>query len=74
MKEFLQGLGQSVKRIVQSKTVLAAAAGVSVSMAQKAGWLPDIKAVDYVESFFYILCAIFRVTAITDLKTGQPLQ
>lgn len=58
----------TVLRAVRSKTVLSAAAGFGVHFAVKRGWLPEAFWSSALEGVSYILCAVFRVAAVRDLK------
>lgn len=65
---------ESVRNIVQSRTVIAAAAGLVVHVLVNKKLLPDTLVTQGAEAIAYILCAVFRVTATTDLRTGSPLK
>lgn len=81
MKAFLQFLktqaiasAQSLKLIVQSRTVQSCAAGLAVQFAVKKGWLPDNFYTSLVETVTYIFAAIFRVAASANINPANPNQ
>ena len=61
---------QTVWRILRSKAVLTAIAGLLIHLAVRKGYIPDSDTTQAVEAAVLILCGVFRVTATVDLK--QP--
>ncbi len=73
MLDKLKGYAGTVGRSIRSKTVLTAAAGFGVHYCVRKNYLPDVFFTQALEGASYVLCAIFRVAATTDLKSGGGL-
>ena len=61
----------TIQRTLRSKTVLSALAGFGIHAAVRRGWLPDTFFSNALEGLTYILCAVFRVIAKNDVRTGE---
>lgn len=70
----VENWGKTVALSIRSKTVVTAAAGFGVHYCVRKGYIPDTFFSQALEGVAYVLCAIFRVAANTDLKTGGQLQ
>lgn len=66
--------GKTVLRSIRSKTVITAGSGFAVHYCVRRGYIPDTFFSQALEGVAYVLCALFRVAAVSDLKTGGSLQ
>lgn len=63
----------TIWRAVRSKTVIATIAGFGIFFCVRKNWLPDSLLTQSVEGLSFLLAAIFRVVAVTDIRANVPL-
>ena len=69
LKEYLA----TIWRALRSKTVISSIAGFGIFACVKQGWLPDSLMTQSIEGLTFVLAAIFRVIAVTDIRANVPL-